>query len=571
MKWEILAIASLVVVSMLVSPAIAQATTISIEDVEVALGGSATVPIYIYDVTDPDGAGTVQLDLLYNASVVQVTGTDDSNTDFSFVTPNIDNTNGIFTVGGTYMGAAPGPTGDVRVIDVTFTAVGSAGKESLLDITNTLLMDATVQQNDITHDVDDGTFTIEGGVAPPTIVSYTISDYTITPPETTEIDVEFSEEVDYTIAIETDSTVVYDWTGTATNPNAKVWDGTYEAGGATVPDGDYTVNVTGTSTTTGLSVNDNTKVITVTSAPDEEPPEISDVASDPTDDSATITWTTDEISDSLVKYGNASGVYTMQESDAADVTSHSIGLTELTANTTYYYVVNSTDPSGNSAESAEYNFTTLPPDETPPTITDVSPDDGATKVSRTTTISATFSEAMNTTSVKEAFSVDGVTGEFSWNGNTVTFTPDANLAYSTKYTVTISTAAKDEAGNPLAAYSWSFTTKSKPRGGGGGGITDSDGDGYSDIQEEYILKTNPNDPCDPDPECAACLASKPAATPTPTPTPTVTPMPTIPPTVTPTTEPTAEPTATPEDPGFEAVFAIAGLLAVAYLVLRRKK
>ncbi|MHC1599347.1 MAG: PGF-CTERM sorting domain-containing protein [Candidatus Methanospirareceae archaeon] len=39
--------------------------------------------------------------------------------------------------------------------------------------------------------------------------------------------------------------------------------------------------------------------------------------------------------------------------------------------------------------------------------------------------------------------------------------------------------------------------------------------------------------------------------------------------VTPTSPPT--PTEPPEEPGFRAVFAIAGLLAVAYLVLRRRK
>jgi len=49
----------------------------------------------------------------------------------------------------------------------------------------------------------------------------------------------------------------------------------------------------------------------------------------------------------------------------------------------------------------------------------------------------------------------------------------------------------------------------------------------------------------------------------PTPTPTVTP--------TPTPTPTVTPTVTPPTPGFEAVFAIAGLLAVAYLVLRREE
>jgi hypothetical protein len=46
----------------------------------------------------------------------------------------------------------------------------------------------------------------EPGPSPgPTIVSYTISNSTITPPQTTEIDVEFSETVSYTIAIESET------------------------------------------------------------------------------------------------------------------------------------------------------------------------------------------------------------------------------------------------------------------------------------------------------------------------------------------------------------------------------
>ena len=105
-------------------------------------------------------------------------------------------------------------------------------------------------------------------------------------------------------------------------------------------------------------------------------------------------------------------------------------------------------------------------------------------------------------------------------------------------------------------------------GGRGGPAPDSDGDGYSDLVE-WLQGSDPNDPCDPDPTCAACLATKPTAAPTAAPT---APPTAPPPVTTPTTKPpAATPTPTPKEPGFGAVFAIAGLLAVAYLVLRRKK
>ncbi len=94
--------------------------------------------------------------------------------------------------------------------------------------------------------------------------------------------------------------------------------------------------------------------------PDTTPPTIENVtASSITNNSAIITWDTDEIADSLVKYGTSPGSYTDNKYDSAYVTSHSIGLTDLVENTTYYYVVKSTDPSNNSSESSEYSFKTL--------------------------------------------------------------------------------------------------------------------------------------------------------------------------------------------------------------------
>ncbi|MBU2618011.1 MAG: PGF-CTERM sorting domain-containing protein [Euryarchaeota archaeon] len=69
----------------------------------------------------------------------------------------------------------------------------------------------------------------------------------------------------------------------------------------------------------------------------------------------------------------------------------------------------------------------------------------------------------------------------------------------------------------------------------------------------------------PTPTPVPAVPAVPAVTPTPTVTPTPAPTPTSAPTPTPTPAPT--PTPTPM-PGFEAVFAIVGLLAVAYLLRR---
>ncbi len=78
-----------------------------------------------------------------------------------------------------------------------------------------------------------------------------------------------------------------------------------------------------------------------------------------TSSSFTATWTTDEASDSFLEWGTTSGSYPNSTSDAADVTSHSLDATGLSASTTYYYRVCSTDPCGNGPTcSAEATATT---------------------------------------------------------------------------------------------------------------------------------------------------------------------------------------------------------------------
>jgi len=105
-------------------------------------------------------------------------------------------------------------------------------------------------------------------------------------------------------------------------------------------------------------------------------------------------------------------------------------------------------------------------DTTPPTVVSTSPEADAICVDEDTPISATFSDVMDASTITAgSFTLvtndTPVSGSVSYNSitYTATFTPDVDLAGSTIYTVTLSTAITDAAGNPLAsAYSWSFTT-----------------------------------------------------------------------------------------------------------------
>jgi hypothetical protein len=81
-----------------------------------------------------------------------------------------------------------------------------------------------------------------------------------------------------------------------------------------------------------------------------------------------------------------------------------------------------------------------------------------------TTVAATFSEAMNPSTITTStFTLQqgatSVSGTVTYLGTTATFTPASNLAANTVYTATITTGAKDPSGNALAGnFVWSFTT-----------------------------------------------------------------------------------------------------------------
>lgn len=108
-----------------------------------------------------------------------------------------------------------------------------------------------------------------------------------------------------------------------------------------------------------LGASDIELTATFTAPPDNDPPVISNIVATPDSVNATISWTTDEPSDSVVLYGPNSP--TLSVADGTLVTSHQVLLTNLDPNTKYFYQVESTDASDNTAQSAVFSFTTLPP------------------------------------------------------------------------------------------------------------------------------------------------------------------------------------------------------------------
>ncbi len=95
------------------------------------------------------------------------------------------------------------------------------------------------------------------------------------------------------------------------------------------------------------------------------PPAISNVtATGITNNAATITWTTDQASSSQVGYGTTTSYGSSSALDSAQVTSHSVTISGLSANTLYHYRVLSGNANG-TRTSIDFTFSTFGP----PTIT----------------------------------------------------------------------------------------------------------------------------------------------------------------------------------------------------------
>lgn len=151
-----------------------------------------------------------------------------------------------------------------------------------------------------------------------------------------------------------------------------------------------------------------------------------------------------------------------------DSASVSIDLpTPLEQGETYVVRVSARDLANNPLGAPDqFSFAvSAPPDTVAPTVLSIIPQDGGTQVSVDTPVIVTFSETMNGPATEGAISITNRSCQtFSWNAGLtkVTCTPDTPFAASTSYTVTVSSAAMDVAGNALVASGSRFTTSATP-------------------------------------------------------------------------------------------------------------
>jgi large repetitive protein len=125
-----------------------------------------------------------------------------------------------------------------------------------------------------------------------------------------------------------------------------------------------------------------------------------------------------------------------------------------------------TDVAGNTATGED--SATFKIDKTAPSVSETIPKANATKVSRTTPVTAKFSEAVQadtlTSDTVQLFSGNStkpVKATLSKTSNSVTLTPSTKLDANNRYTAKIeggATGVKDLADNPLSDFSWTFTT-----------------------------------------------------------------------------------------------------------------
>ncbi len=202
---------------------------------------------------------------------------------------------------------------------------------------------------------------------------------------------------------------------------------------------------------------DNT--FTTLTPPDTTPPAISGITSTSVSATgATISWTTDEASDTRIEYGTTTSYGALSSLDSNLLTSHSQNLNGLLASTTYHYRVLSRDAANNLASSGDNTFTTQSPaDTTEPVISGIAVSNinaSSAVVTWTTNEGATSTVEYGTTTAYGSSSSIGTTYVGS-HSRTL-----SGLSDATTYQYRV--VSTDAAGNTAISGNNSFTTTSNP-------------------------------------------------------------------------------------------------------------
>lgn len=173
---------------------------------------------------------------------------------------------------------------------------------------------------------------------------------------------------------------------------------------------------------------------------------------------ATITWTTNEASTTQVDYGTTTSYGQSTTLDSSLLTSHSAGITGLSAGTLYHYRARSRDAVGNERLGTDSTFTTLQPADTTAPTGSISINSGAS-ATNTRTVTLTLTATDNSGSVAQM--------RFSDNGSTYSTaeayaTTKSWMLPTSDGPKTVYVQFKDAAGNWSAAATDSIVLDTTP-------------------------------------------------------------------------------------------------------------
>ena len=197
-------------------------------------------------------------------------------------------------------------------------------------------------------------------------------------------------------------------------------------------------------------------------------PTISDVkVFDVDEDSATVTWTTDEDSDSIINYGLLDN-YGIIRDPLPDNTSHELVIDRLDPSTTYHFRIVSIDAAGNQSFSGDFKFTTKGTQNIQGINNVPTPEEQAIVQQATQAIQQiTTPQAAQVVEQQLEAKVEGVTEDLTIIGppKVEPFTTRAIITWATDRASNSSVSFVDEAGyDALAADPYVYTQSSNDEG-----------------------------------------------------------------------------------------------------------